>query len=182
MLGIWEEFELTELVYFRLDIGLKVKRTYNWVKVKETVKAKLEYYFLNSNREFGELIDFREIGNYIMDGSNVSPTNDFALVRGIHSLLIRDIITYRDPARLETVDTEEACEDMGGVWTGTCDINPDSMYIYPENIHNYFPHYVELGFTQNGNDTTYNDLQPIQLGYKQFPQLATEYCVYINEG
>ena len=56
------------------------------------------------------------------------------------------------------------------------------MNIYPENIYNYFPQYLELGYVQNSQDTTYNDLQPIQLGFKQFPQIAIELCVFTNEG
>lgn len=182
MLGIYEYFVLPELVYFRLDFGLKVKRSYNWTQVKTTVKNKLNFYFQNSNRNFGELIDFRDIVQFILDTGNVSPTDDFALVRGIQYLTVRDIMTYRDADLLETVDTQEACEYMGGTWTTDCDIVPDEMYIYPENIYNYFPHYVELGYVQNNKDTTYNDLQPIQLGFKQFPQIAIDLCVFTNEG
>ena len=182
MLGIYEYFELPELVYFRFDFGLKVKRSYNWVTVQQAIKDKLDWYFDNSNREFGERIDFRDVTNYILDVSNVSPTNDFFAVRGIDSLVVRDIMTYRHAVRLETVDVQEACEDMGGTWSGSCDIIPDEMYIYPENTHNYFPQYYELGYVQNNTDTTYNDLQPIQLGYKQFPQIAIDLCVFTNEG
>ena len=276
MLGIYEYFVLPELVHFRMDFGLKVKRSYNWVQVKETVRNKLAYYFLNSNREFGELVDFREIVEFILDTNQVSPTDNFDLVRGVQYLTTRDIMTYRDAGLLETVDTQEACEFMDGGWAygvssvnvfvedlvgslgtgwyydvpttttigegtgctldieiipgpivntvninsagsqyelddemivdatyfgatsgtlrfvvtgvdtsdGSCDLDSDidEMYIYPENIYNYFPHYVELGYVQNSADTTYNDLQPIQLGFKQFPQIAIDLCVFTNEG
>lgn len=95
MLSIWEEFILPELVYFKMDIGLKVKRTYNFTTVQQTVKNKLIWYFASENREFGDEIDFREVTNYILDSNNVSPDNDFGAVRGISSLVIRDILIYR---------------------------------------------------------------------------------------
>jgi hypothetical protein len=95
MLSIWEEFILPELVYFKLDIGLTVKRTYNFTTIQQTVKNKLIWYFSAVNREFGDEIDFREITKYVLDSNNVSPDDDFAAVRGINSLVIRDILTYR---------------------------------------------------------------------------------------
>lgn len=278
MLGIYEIIDQTtlpELVYFRFDFGLKVRRTYNWTKVRDTVLNKLIYYFQNSNREFGEIIDFREVYNYILDVNNVSATDDFDLVRGIQSLVIRDVLTYRDPLLLESEITPEACEDMGaataygvgttsivvdslvgsptgwfydiptttatGIGSGcTLDIeispgpfvntvvvnNPgyeyevgdtftvdatdfgatsgqftftvvsvstelicslntdiDEMYIYPDNIYNYFPHWVDINMNPKSDvDAVYNQLQPIQLGYKQFPQLASDLCVFAKEG
>ena len=366
MLGIYEYFILPELVYFRFDFGLKVKRSYNWSQVRDVVRNKLEYYFQNSNRNFGEVVDFREVVEYILDTNNVSPDDDFDLVRGIQYLTVRDIMIYRNGniTDLETVTEDEHCEFMGGdllgeisniqlssvvdnsvgsvigvynniptedssgigagatvdievagtvtglvnetptntfnnvedgtynitldgdgtgtgailgitffegnitettiidggvrflaaenivldytdlppsaqttsgsatyvvdtieniiisiavnnggtlyasgetadvdahyiggtsgqvtftvdtVISNDCSINEeiDEMYIYPENIYNYFPHYIELGYEQNNVDTTYNDLQPIQLGFKQFPQIAIDMCVFTNEG
>jgi len=182
MLGIWEEFVLPELIYFRFDIGLRVNRTYSFVKVKEVVKNKLIYYFQNSNRSFGETIDFRDVYNYIMDTNNVSSTDNFDMIRGISSLVIRDILIYRDPSTLETIDTESRCVYFGGTWDETCSIVPDEMYIYPENVAGYFPHYENTGYGKNTIDTTYNTLQPIALGYNQFPQLASDFCTFTNEG
>lgn len=185
MLGIWEQFILPELVYFRLDFGLKVRRTYSWTSVKETIKNKLIYYFNNNNRNFGEVIDFREVYNYILDVSKTSPTDDFSLVRGIQSLVIRDVMIYRDPARIESsIGTQEACENMGGTWTPPCSLdgNIDEMYIYPDNIHNYFPHFVDTGYSANSVDNVYNTIQPIKLGHNQFPQLAKDFCIFVNEG
>jgi len=116
MLGIWEELVLPELVYFRFDFGLKVKRSYSWTSVKETIKNKLVYYFRNSNRNFGETIDFREVYNYIMDLGNVSDTDDFSLIRGIQSLVIRDIMIHRIPTLIEDITNEETCTALGGYW------------------------------------------------------------------
>jgi hypothetical protein len=197
MLGIYEQFELPELVYFRLDFGLKTKRTYSWIDVKETIKRKLVYYFSNPNRKFGDVIDFREIHDYILDVSNVSDTDDFALVRGIQHLVIRDVLTYRDPARIEDgVSTEEIpnsnpsttyCEAMGGTIEpgNVCSIDSeiDEMYIYEENIYNYFPYWVDTSTPDaHATDNVYNQLRPIQLGYKQFPQLSIDFCVFTKEG
>ena len=185
MLGIWEEFRLPELVYFRLDFGLKVRRSYSWIDVKETVKNKLIYYFRLSNKKFGDTIDFREVSEYILDLGNVSPTDDFALIRGIQSLVVRDVLTHRDPDRVETIGVQEQCEDMGGTWTPPCSIVPDEMYIYPDNIHNYFPHFVDTGYfrsTRSTVDDVYNIIQPIKLGHNQYPMLASNFCVFVNEG
>jgi len=127
MLGIYENFILPELVHFRFDFGLKVKRSYNWNQVKDTVKNKLAYYFQNSNREFGELIDFRDVTEYVLNTGNVSPTDDFDLVRGIQYLIVRDIMTYRDVSitgvggvadeigdDFESITDQTYCTDMGG--------------------------------------------------------------------
>jgi hypothetical protein len=125
--------------------------------VKETVKRKIEYYFSSNNRSFGEVIDFREIQNYILDTSIVSETDDFALIKGIYSLVIRDVMVY-----------------VNGV--------PDPTHIYPDNIVNDFPHFINTGYVGNNDDASYNILTPIQLGYNQFPRLASDFCIYVNEG
>ena len=182
MLGIWEEFKLPELVYFRFDFGLKVRRSYSWTVVKQDVLDKLKYYFSNINRKFGEVIDFREVYNYIVDPSNVSPDNTFQHVRGIQSLVVRDVLIYRDPSRVEIIDTQEKCEYIGGTWTSGCSIVPDEMYIYNDNIYNYYPHFVDTGYDNNTIDMTYNTIQPIKLGHNQFPQLASSFCIFVNEG
>lgn len=184
MLGIWEEFILPELIYFRLDFGLKVKRTYSWTQVKETIKNKLIYYFSNSNRKFGDAIDFREIYNYIMDMSNISSTDDFPLIRGINSLVVRDVMIYRDPVRVGDIDNQSDCEYFDGTWTGTCSIVPDEMYIFSDNTRNYFPHFVNTGYFRSNRssvDDVYNIIQPIKLGHNQFPQLASDFCIFVNE-
>ena len=185
MLGIWEEFILPELVYFRIDFGLRVKRTYSWVSVKETIKNKLMFYFKNSNRKFGEKIDFAEIYNFLVDTRNTSVDDDFALIRGINSLVIRDILIYRDPVRVGLVDEPEACEWFGGTWSNGCSFVQNELGIYDDNILNYFPHFVDTGYFRDDKssiDDVYNTIQPIQLGHNQFPQLAANFCVFANEG
>ena len=185
MLGIWEEFILPELVYFRLDFGLRVKRTYSWIAVKETIKNKLIYYFKNSNRNFGDQIDFREIYNFLIDTRYTSPDDNFSLVRGINSLVIRDVMVHRDTSRIGSIAEETSCDFFGGTWDGTCSIVPDEMYIFDDNNLNYYPHFINTGYFRSNRSTTddvYNIIQPIQLGHNQFPQLASDFCVFINEG
>lgn len=185
MLGIWEEFILPELVYFRIDFGLQVKRTYSWVSVKEAIKNKLIFYFQNSNRNFGDTIDFREIYKFLVDTRHTSPDDDFSMIRGINSLVVRDVLTYRDPVRIGLVENQEPCELFGGTWTGTCSFVPSEMSIFDDNILNYFPHFVDTGYFRNNHsnvDDVYNIIQPIQLGHNQFPQLAADFCVFVNEG
>lgn len=183
MLGIWEEFVLPELVYFRFDFGLTVKRSYSWVAVQRDIKNKLIYYFGNTMRSFGEVIDFRDVYNYIVDPSNVSPTDDFGQVRGIKSLVVRDILINRDPDRVGLIAPQMHCEYFGGTWTGdSCSFVPDEMYIFADNEYNYFPHFIDTGYSKNNFDDTYNTIQPIRLGYNQFPQLASDFCVFVNEG
>jgi hypothetical protein len=241
MLGIWEEFILPELVYFRLDVGIKVKRTYNYTTVKEAVKNKLIWYFTAMNREFGEEIDFREITNYILDTKNVSPNDDFSAVRGINSLVIRDVLTYRymveegatttggtgsgltvdftqdggviatatvnvgganylagDTVSVDggnnnsiiTIDTVDGTgaataltvTDGGTGYTYTADPTIDNLTIYEDNIEGNFPHFVELGYAENNADAVYNTLMPIKLGFNQFPRLADEFLIFVNEG
>lgn len=95
MLCAYEHFEIPQLVYFYYDIGLKVKRTYDFDTIVEDVKDKLEYYFSSTNRSFNETISFIEIINFILDETETSSTNDFENVVGIRNMVIRDINTNR---------------------------------------------------------------------------------------
>jgi hypothetical protein len=185
MLGIWEEFILPEVIYFRFDFGLKVKRSYSWTVVKEAIKNKLIYYFRNNNKSFGETVDFREVTEYILDLGNVSPTDTFSMVRGIQSLVVRDVLIHRDPVVVASIDNQPDCEGLGGTWTGSCSIIPDEMYIFPDNVYNYYPRFVDTGYfrtTRSTVDDVYNIIQPIKLGHNQFPFLAADCCVFVNEG
>lgn len=153
MLGSWEEFEVPSLVWFRIDIGLQVKRTYSFSNIQNDLKDKLEYYFDATNRKFNEIIDFRDIHNYLLDTSEISPNNDFEYIKGIRSLVIRDVLTY--------VPTNSS---------------PGVIYAY--NTDNLFPHYTREEY----GTTVDNILKPIQLGYNQFPMITIDYCTISNEG
>ena len=222
-----------------------VKRTYNFTTVQQTVKNKLIWYFTAENREFGDEIDFREVTNYILDTNNVSPDDSFTAVRGINSLVIRDILTYRymeevdvsttpivasgtglvvdythEGGALSTVtvgttggtlyvvgDTvsvdggnDDSVITITEVTAGTGEVvtmeittagtgyeytaapTLDNLSIYDDNIDGDFPHFVELGYTENNVDTMYNTMKPIKLGFNQFPRLADDFLIFINEG
>lgn len=94
MLNSYEYFELPTLVYFAFDIGLRIKRSYNFVDILQDVKAKLTYYF-NNIKQFGTIINFLDIHNYILDGTNVSPNNSFSNIKGIDNLVFRDIVASK---------------------------------------------------------------------------------------
>jgi len=91
MLTVYEEWELPDLVYFDFDIGLRVNRTYNFATVRADVINKLEWYFDETNRNFNEEIDFRDIVEFILDIDEVSSTDNFTNVAGIRNLIFRDI-------------------------------------------------------------------------------------------
>jgi hypothetical protein len=154
--GTWEEFVVPEFVYFRLDIGVKVKRGYQFQSVADEIKSKLIYWFLPSRRKFGETIDFREIENYLRDYTEQSPSKSFPLVRGVNSLIIRDVLTYN------TNQASPTYIDNGEVGS------------YPKYI------YVDSG-KSSGQVGSYNLLMPIQVGSNQFPVLAKDFCVFSSE-
>ena len=149
----FETFVLPELVYFIFNIGIKIKRLYNFTLVKNDVEAKLKYYFENSNRNFNEIIDFKDIHNFIMDIKKVSPTNSFSNIKGVDNLIIRDIVTY------------------------TPSITADNETIYEPNELKLYPQFT-VTLEDPSND---NNLRPIKLGYNQFPVLIPEGCQYENE-
>lgn len=154
MLGIYEIMELPELVYFAFDIGIAVRRSYNFVNVKEEVKRKLNYFFLDRNREFNEIIDFKDLHNFILDITVRDENNEkFNLIRGVKNLVIRDILTYTPSLT-----------------------SPETIY-EPNDVRNY-PQY-----TVESLDVDYaNVLRPIKLGLNQFPVIVTDNCIFINEG
>ena len=52
---------------------------------------KLIYYFRPENQTFNSEVDFNDIVEYLLDISNVSPSDDFEYIKGIRNLNIRDI-------------------------------------------------------------------------------------------
>lgn len=152
-LNTYETFILPELVYFGFDIGIKIKRMYNFTSVKTDIENKLIYYFKDTNRNFNEIIDFKELHNYLLDLSITSPTDNFSNIRGVNNLIFRDILTY------------------------TPSISGNETYIYEPNEDLNYPQFITEEF-----DTDYeNILRPIKLGYTQFPVLLIDVCSYINE-
>jgi len=128
-----EFFVVPDFVYFAFEIGLRIKRGYNFNNVKNDVKNKLIEYFKIKNRNFSETIDFREIYNYLF----ITFDEKFPLTRGISSLVIRDISTYTpslvDP---ETIYDENNDENY-----------PMFIEDYSENYENVLKS-IQLGFKQ----------------------------------
>jgi hypothetical protein len=92
MLCAYEQYDLPDLVYFRFDIGIKVKRTYSYTDVMNAVRNKLIYYFSSTQREFNDIISFLEIQEYITDSTQESITGEtWPAVKGIQSIIIRNI-------------------------------------------------------------------------------------------
>lgn len=152
-INIYEELVVPELVNFAFDIGIRTRRTYNFTTVKEEVKRKLEYFFRMENRKFHEVIDFKEIENYILD-SEVRDDDGkrFSLTKGVLNFVIRDILTY----------------------TPTLD---DPEKVYEPNEDNNYPMYTVEDWEYDYTNT----LRPIKLGFKQFPILISENCTFISE-
>lgn len=96
MLCAYEQYSLPEIIWFSYDIGLRIKRTYNFDTVKVDVLNKLIYYFDPTQREFHETISFANIQEYIIDPTKVSLTNSFSLVKGIQTIIVRkqSVINY----------------------------------------------------------------------------------------
>jgi hypothetical protein len=155
MINVYETFVVPDLVYFRFDIGLKVKRTYNFTTVQEDTKNKLIYYFNANNVNFNTTIDFKEIHNYILDLTEVSNTDNFSSIKGLNNFTIRDIETY------------------------THSLSGDKSYIYDYNTDDNYPMFEDTNI-DTGNDI--NLLRPIKLGNNQFPVLSSTSCSFINEG
>lgn len=164
MVGILENFVLPELIFFKFNIGYKVKRSYSAVLVEQDIRNKLAYYFDSTRRDFGDAVDFRDIHNFILDPSIVSEDDDFPYVRGINNLTFRDVVLYNP---YDGGGTENNVYDQSGV-----DITDQPFA--------EFPYYIDI-------DNDYTDaslgniLNPIQLGFNHFPVLAEEFCEYINE-
>lgn len=153
-LNTYEVFTLPELVWFAFDIGIKTKRGFNYETVKKEVKDKLKFYFKESNRNFNEVIDFKDIHKFILDTNKWDGENSFPLIKGIQNLIFRDALVY------------------------TPTIYPDT----PDTIYNFnstkYPRYTVDEYMVDFD----NILRPIKIGYNQFPMLAAENCLFVNEG
>jgi len=155
IMSTYETFVLPDLVYFKFEIGILPKRMYNFNTIVKDVESKLAYYFTDLNREFNETIDFRSIHNYILDTTIISPDNNFSNIRGINNFIFRDIALY------SSVSNQN-----------------DPMNIFQFNENDDFPM-----FTVNEFESRYDNLlKPIKLGLNQFPVLAPDMCIYVNEG
>ena len=154
MLCAYEVFLVPDFIYFRFNMGIRIKRNYRFANVREDIKSKLNYYFSLDEREFGETISFMEIINYLLDSSKTSSTNTFSNVKGIYNINIRDIDFY-DP--------------ITGDWS-----NPYS------NGSMHYPQYSEYtsAITQYWEE---NSLKTILLDFNQYPMLSLVNCNFFEE-
>ncbi len=91
MLCAYEVMEVPDLVYFSFEIGVRKKRIYDFTDIQQDVLNKLIYYFRDDNQTFNSEIDFNDIQEYLIDTTQVSPSDNFEYIKGIRNLNIRDI-------------------------------------------------------------------------------------------
>jgi hypothetical protein len=157
MLNNYEVPVLPDIVYFRFDIGIRVRRTYTFKDVMNDVRNKLTYFFDPSNRFFKDEISFMDIHNFILDRSITSDSDEFKFVAGADNLVLRDIGVYS----AFNVDDEQT------IFEPTDIVNVRGrfpQYKYPEH-QNYFD----------------NKLRPVLLDYNQFPMLVVDMCRFFVE-
>ncbi len=147
MLCAWEVYTLPEIIYFRIDIGLKIKSNYKSAKVINDVKNKLVYYFSVSSRDFGETLNFYEIENYIKDASEVSDTDNFSNVKGITAMIVRNI----------------------DFW----DFNSNSWLDPYSYKSEKYPQWAR----STDSDWDENVLRSIIINYNQFPYISIDDCI-----
>ncbi len=153
MLNVYEIPVLPELVYFRFNIGIRVKRTFDYIMVQESVKNKLNYFFDSINRSYNEKINFMDIHNFVMDIGITTESDDFSGIKGVDNLVIREIKTY------------------------TPSISGNEEFVYEPNSNFDYPQY-----TQNTWDSYIdNMLRPIKLGFNQFPTISIDMCTFTSE-
>lgn len=152
MLNNYEIPVLPDIVYFRFDIGLRVRRTFNYRQVMEDVRDKLAYFFKPSNRLFHEEISFMDIHNFILDNSITSESSEFKYIPGIENLVFRDIGTYTT----FNIGEEQIIFEPSD--------NRYPMYKYPE-LQDHFD----------------NKFRPVLLYYNQFPMLVASMCRFFRE-
>ena len=95
MISAFEVMKVPDLVYFSFEIGVRKKRIFEFTDISQAVLNKLVYYFRPENHTFNSEIDFNDITEYILDTSNVSPSDNFDNIKGIRNLNIRDINTNK---------------------------------------------------------------------------------------
>jgi len=157
MLNNYEVLVLPNIVYFRFDIGVRVRRIFSYNDVVADVRNKLIYFFDPSNRLFNEEINFMDIHNFILDLSITSETDDFKYIAGVDNLVFRDASTFT------TFNIGEEQEIF----------DPPIVY----NIRGKFPQYKYAPLQDHFD----NKLRPILLDYNQFPMLVVDMCRFFRE-
>lgn len=157
MLNNYEIPVLPDIVYFRFDIGIRVRRTFTYKSVMEDVRDKLAYFFKPSNRLFHEEISFMDIHNFILDPSITSEESEFKYIAGVDNLVFRDIGTYTTFNIGEEQEIFEPPTVFG-------DRGQFPQYKYPEHQEHFD-----------------NKFRPVLLDYNQFPMLVVSMCRFFRE-
>lgn len=157
MLNNYEVLVLPDIVYFRFDIGIRVRRTYTYRQVMEDVRDKLIYFFDRDNRFFNEEISFMDIHNFILDLSITSNDNDFKYIAGADNLVLRDLNTYT-----------------------TFNTGDEQVIFEPPTITNDRGRFPQYKYDQYQNHID-NKLRPILLDFNQFPMLVVDMCRFFKE-
>ena len=103
LLNNFENYVLPELIFFGIDIGIETKRLYYFNNVVDAIKSKLNYYFNNEERKFEDIIDFREISEWLKNPNITIPDLDLRTIRGIKKLVIRDMRLINASDQDETI-------------------------------------------------------------------------------
>lgn len=158
LMNSFEVYVVPELIYFYFRMGLILKTGFNFNNVQNAIKRKIQYYFTANKRDFNEIIDFRDINNYVKDTSIASPYTDidFSSIYGIKSLNFRDV---------QIINTS-----LYG------DADQNTIYPYASA---FYPRYTYEAFNEDYID---NLLRPIELGFNQFPKIEYNNIVIVNEG
>jgi len=91
MISTYEKFKLPALVYFSFEFSVRRKRTFNFNLISRDLKNKLIYYFRSKNQDFGSIINFNDILEYLINTNEISTDDTFSNIKGIRNLNLRDI-------------------------------------------------------------------------------------------
>ena len=103
MLSTYETWELPDLVYFSFKIGIRMHRLYDLADVATDILAKLIYYFRPSNMDFNQSINFLDIQEYLLDMTEISPTDSYDNIKGLKTLIIRDVDCNKEIYEVNTI-------------------------------------------------------------------------------
>jgi hypothetical protein len=151
-LTTYEVFEMPDLIYFAFDISLRIKSNYSFRRITLDLLEKLVYYFNPEFRNFGEVLNFMDIHNWILDTTIKSPYHDFNNIVGINNLVFREILSNRL------------------IYNTNGDNN------YPQ-----YTNYIGVDSPLTVEDQNINILKPIQLGNRQFPMFSRKMCTITQE-
>jgi len=113
-----EVFIAPKFVHFGFEFGVRYKTGFSKQLVNNHIMGKLKKYFSPENREFNDIIDFRNIHNYIIHVSD----NEFNNTKGIKNFVMRN---------------QFLCTPT----------NTEPEYIFEPNIENKYPMYIEESFS-----------------------------------